>query len=79
MILALIARRRIVSNRMVLRVAKLRRAGLVARNCGLGPEAAADVRAGSYCSLFVRTSLGTAELKSIPTNQTRVGQKKDFR
>ena len=27
---------------------------------------------------FVRTSLGTAELKSIPTNQTRLGQKKDF-
>ena len=29
----------------------------LARNCGLAPEAAAGVRAGSYCSLFFRSNL----------------------
>ena len=48
-------RRRIVSNRMVLRVAKLRRAGLVARNCGLAPEAPGGVHAGRNGVHFVPT------------------------
>ena len=49
----------------------------LARNCGLAPEAPGGVHAGSHCSLFVRTSLGAAELKSIPTNQTRLASKMD--
>ena len=43
-----------------------------------GVWASGRVHAGSYCSLFDRTSLGTAELKSIPTNQTRLASKMDF-
>ena len=48
------------------------------RRMGGSKPAALEVSVRVFIAHCVRTSLGTAELKSIPTNQTRLGQKKDF-